>query len=127
MADYIDREELLKELHRRHWEVMVDFIEMEFPVVKERIDDMPSVDAVEVVRCKDCKYNGKPYCDLLTTGSRDWYINDDDFCKWGERRGQYDKGYDDGFNDGRKAVIAEIIEEYGDEVTEDGIQAILQG
>lgn len=33
-------------------------------------------------------------------------------------RGQYDKGYDDGFNDGRKAVIAEIIEKYGDEVTE---------
>ena len=33
-------------------------------------------------------------------------------------RGQYDKGYDDGFNDGRKAVIAEIIEQYGDEVTE---------
>lgn len=33
-------------------------------------------------------------------------------------RGQYDKGYNDGFNDGRKAVIAEIIEQYGDEVTE---------
>jgi hypothetical protein len=33
-------------------------------------------------------------------------------------REQYDKGYDDGFKDGRKAVIAEIIEQYGDEVTE---------
>ena len=33
-------------------------------------------------------------------------------------RGQYDKGYNDGFNDGRKAIIAEIIEQYGDEVTE---------
>lgn len=87
MADYIDREELLKELHRRHWEVMVDFIEMEFPVVKERIDDMPSVDAVEVVRCKDCKhrYKSSVYeherCDRLIIP----VLDDDFFCKWGEK------------------------------------------
>ena len=46
MADYIDREELLKELHIRHWDVMIDFIE----------DEIPSVDVIEVVRCKDCKH-----------------------------------------------------------------------
>lgn len=110
MADYIDREELLKELHRRHWEVMVDFIEMEFPVVKERIDDMPSVDAVEVVRCKDCKhrYKSSAYeherCDRLIIP----VLDDDFFCKWGEKRMNINdalaKEYNRGLADGKASV-----------------------
>ena len=49
----------------------------------------PTVDAVEVVRCKDCKWykrkypwNGNIYeCSYLEAP-----MDDDDFCSWGERR-----------------------------------------
>ena len=49
----------------------------------------PTVDALEVVRCKDCAWyeNGKdyePYCNHPTHGIP--YPNDDDFCSYGERR-----------------------------------------
>lgn len=83
MTDYINRE---KEI--QSWKKAKEFDPHEhYPidVIIDSLKNAPSVDAVEVVRCKDCKYNGKPYCDLLTTGSRDWYINDDDYCKWGEK------------------------------------------
>lgn len=54
--------------------------------IKCFVEQMPTVDAVEVVRCKDCKY-----CNSDTQGLwcfRD-YENDlkpDDFCSNGERR-----------------------------------------
>lgn len=41
------------------------------------VNEQPTVDAVEVVRCKDCKY----------FESCSWSEHEDDgFCKWGERR-----------------------------------------
>ena len=48
------------------------------------ISDAPTVDAVEVVRCKDCKYLGMPFCKLqeeikLYGYEEDW------FCADGER------------------------------------------
>lgn len=46
------------------------------------IHKAPAVDAVEVVRCKDCNsYNGHRYCTYL-----DETVLDDDFCSYGERR-----------------------------------------
>ena len=51
----------------------------------------PTVDAVEVVRCKDCRYQGRASCptyyeDRMTY--RDcWALDgDNDFCSYGERR-----------------------------------------
>lgn len=53
------------------------------------IDKAETVDAVPVVRCRECKKSsfdgkyGKRWC------NRDWnctLVNDDDFCSWGERR-----------------------------------------
>lgn len=49
----------------------------------------PTVDAVEVVRCKDCKYweNGKdhePYCNHCVSMMSD--SEPDDFCSYGERK-----------------------------------------
>lgn len=42
----------------------------------------PTVDAVEVVRCRDCKlYNRHRYCNYLAEA-----VLDDDFCSYGERR-----------------------------------------
>ena len=48
------------------------------------VDDAPTVDAVEVVRCKDCKHRYKDsWCE---------YVDDDDnfYCARGERKGGAD-------------------------------------
>lgn len=55
----------------------------------EKIDNAPTVDAVPVVRCKDCKWCYSGYCekfdDLIPYGCahREW---EDWFCADGERR-----------------------------------------
>ena len=60
--------------------------------VQKVIDQAPTVDAVEVVRCKECKhrfqfdktdylYDGGWYCP--ETG---WNVTDTDFCSRGERK-----------------------------------------
>ena len=48
--------------------------------VIEHLEQMPSADAVEVVRCKDCKWypDGHEVCQYLG-----W---DDDYCSFGKRR-----------------------------------------
>lgn len=51
----------------------------------------PTVDAIEVVRCKDCKHfvspQGVPCCDeFMGLGFPN--PSGDDFCSYGERRGQ---------------------------------------
>ena len=58
--------------------------------------EQPDVDAVEVVRCKDCKHNvaNKEYDPLDVTDYTDivcdYWMNDgnlaDDFCSYGERK-----------------------------------------
>lgn len=55
--------------------------------VEDAIQDMPTVDAVEVVRCKDCKHwHPSDYC---TERDGLWYEND--FCAYGERGEADDK------------------------------------
>lgn len=44
----------------------------------------PTVDAVEVVRCGECKYHNKPNCPIRR--SFNW-TDDNDFCSYGERKG----------------------------------------
>lgn len=51
----------------------------------------PTVDAVEVVRCKDCKYQCTDSCptwyeDRMTYRDSWSLDSDDDFCSYGERR-----------------------------------------
>lgn len=45
---------------------------------------VPTVDAVEVIRCKDCKYWYKHICDFWSTDSS-MLTKHDDFCSYGER------------------------------------------
>ena len=47
------------------------------------------IDAVPVVRCKDCKYHNKPTCPMRL--SFNW-TKDDDFCSYGERKEGTDNG-----------------------------------
>ena len=53
------------------------------------IDNAPTVDAVPVVRCKECKFHRGGYC--LGTGHFDMPTEDDGFCSWGERREDAEK------------------------------------
>lgn len=52
-------------------------------------DSAPTVDAVEVVRCKDCIHYGKTIGGIECQGycKKTEYMTkkDDDFCSWGER------------------------------------------
>ena len=58
----------------------------------KQIKNMPTVDAVEVVRCRNCKfframkYSGSTYCKrtVETYGIR--ITNPEDFCSYGERK-----------------------------------------
>lgn len=58
--------------------------------VEEWIENSPAVDAVEVVRCRDCDHTDLPIDEedehdywCMTHGS---YVYEDDFCSYGERR-----------------------------------------
>ena len=67
----IDADAFLEKMKRtsRYFDVVFD------------VEDMPTVDAVEVVRCKACKYHNKPPCPMRL--SFNW-TEDDDFCSYGE-------------------------------------------
>ena len=65
----------------------VFWTESEQAVVRNFLAKLPKVDAVEVVRCKDCKYrhqtvSGMKICQFhITMGAED-----SNFCSYGERR-----------------------------------------
>ena len=53
------------------------------------LDNQPTVDAVEVVRCKDCKYYEIHKPKVLENCERNGLLipmGADDFCSYGERR-----------------------------------------
>mgnify|MGYP000124162702 CR=1 FL=1 len=88
MAEYIDREALMKfpiranrcdkEHANKHF---INGIES----VMEYAELLPTVDAVPVVRCKDCKKLGTGECPMEQ--DYPWISTDsDDFCSYGERR-----------------------------------------
>lgn len=58
--------------------------EIQHKMLKEAIGKVPTVDVVEVVKCKDCKYWKDDGCKNDNHGYCP--INEDDFCPWGERR-----------------------------------------
>ena len=58
---------------------------------RKLMENAPTVDAVEVVRCRDCKHWHKEtlFCDYMpyveAQDRVNWYA--DDFCSYGERKG----------------------------------------
>jgi len=61
----------------------------EIPVItKEEIDQMPTVEAVQVIRCKDCIHylvkGEEHYCHRCGYYGYGW--KDDDFCSMAERK-----------------------------------------
>ena len=55
------------------------------------LEDMQTVDAVPVVRCRECKYRGTDDCIFHTKGEpadEELLLKlDNDFCSYGERKG----------------------------------------
>lgn len=62
-------------------------------IVKEWLKDQPTVDAVPVIRCKDCKYykvyelfnHTLPLCDRIKT-TMVGALEEDDYCSRAERK-----------------------------------------
>ena len=88
MAEYIEREELMKfPIRRNHYDKEhgnEDFI-CGIETVLEYAENLPTVDAVPVVRCKDCKYFKTWLCQN-EDNSDNW------FCADGERKDGDDNG-----------------------------------
>lgn len=54
---------------------------------RKLMEDAPGVDAVEVVRCKDCKMRcPESVCLVKHCTLTGVQVDDDDFCSYGERR-----------------------------------------
>lgn len=60
------------------------FTDEEYDAVLQTLDDADTVDAVEVVRCKDCKK--KIEYGFMWCSKTDVQVQEDDFCSYGERK-----------------------------------------
>lgn len=59
--------------------------------VKKMVADAPTVDAVAVTRCRECKFHNHEYCvdpDDLYCLRKDCYMTRNDYCSYGERRSE---------------------------------------
>lgn len=89
--------------HYAYWESSkYDYMQEEKKLFDDIVDQQPTVDAVEVVRCKDCKYRSKKwYEDKRVKDGGYWLFDcendniaervyglahDKDYCSYGERK-----------------------------------------
>ena len=93
-SDFISKAEVLEIYSELYWfdsdcEVVS---KAEVDKIYERLQSLPSADAVEVVWCKDCKHSHMThdgrckYCDELDAEGEAWFFEGDFFCAYGERR-----------------------------------------
>lgn len=79
MAEYIEREAAKEAVKYIPW--------CDWKAVGDCLDELPTADAVPVVRCGECLFNrprkeyGELHCRIL-----DAPMNNNDFCSYGERR-----------------------------------------
>lgn len=97
--DFINREDLIKAVEAKRFAIgdnthPYEAIRIQGKYFREVVDNQPAVDAVEVVRCKDCKYydnsEGIQWCGLNSKFAQfgtDWHsFPEDGFCSYGERK-----------------------------------------
>ena len=62
----------------------------------KQIADAPTIDAIPVVRCRECKHWHKEtlFCDYTLYGEAQEHVNwyADDFCSYGERKDSEENG-----------------------------------
>lgn len=91
MSRYIDADLLYAETEKKikaNNEYRMAVVDGEF---LELIDEAPTEDVVEVVRCKDCKYwqdNNGGYPHEECRWGKGETPDEDDFCSFGERRAE---------------------------------------
>jgi hypothetical protein len=89
MAEYIEREALLKEMLDFHSiPVYIGHVSDEdimFENMVEFVKEQPTADVVPVVRCKDCKYYRVSYLECRNP-HHNGIINCEGYCSYGERR-----------------------------------------
>jgi hypothetical protein len=92
MARYIDADKLLENLKLQYGEDLGWQCTVNMSDVGMMIEDAPTTDVVEVVRCKDCKYredlndrlnNIRVFCTLAVDVKE---VDLTDYCSYGERR-----------------------------------------
>lgn len=96
MIDYIDRQAVIDMFQRNAYDDWNQGVSTTwasaFSECADMVEDIPSADAVEVVRCKDCKYQDKGENESESwnvCNYRPWLyfsINDDDYCSNGEQK-----------------------------------------
>lgn len=83
----IDADALLKELRKSceyHAENSREFSLLQRDIII--VQEQPTIDAVPVIRCKDCKHHGEQYGNgyCMKDGCYGWY--DEDYCSRAERK-----------------------------------------
>ena len=88
MSDLISRQALLDDIRKK--------AKAGFPANKNLslyaescVVHAPTVDAVPVVRCKDCRWRGREECAMFyrcECGEQHTWETDNDFCSYGEAR-----------------------------------------
>lgn len=61
----------------------IDADKLPLDIMPEDVDKAPTIDAVPVVRCRECKYH-KPIDYCTKHKQTGWF--DDNFCSYGEQR-----------------------------------------
>lgn len=92
--DLVSRKSLVEKLRAKSNEWRGSYSGDAYATAARMVSKEPAVDAVEVVRCKDCKHYEAAHSSLLgeitvCTGQGDMRIakRPTDFCPYGERRG----------------------------------------
>ena len=95
MAEYIERKATLKVLCRKcNNEFSDEPCELPDCFILEAVKSLPSIDAVPVVRCWECKHCDPEnhHCDHHMGTAAPLRRNPDDFCSYGERKDGADNG-----------------------------------
>lgn len=103
MAEYIERE-AAKNVLRKRYRIKTHCHDMEsaaqLKLSELEIGDIPATDVRPVVLCRDCQNSYEwanvdgdnyRYCGYLRSRwnhDADRMVDDDDFCKWGRKRGE---------------------------------------
>ena len=88
MSRYIEREAVMKTArdgyHSDFGKSMADLTSL-----REVLEDTPTADVVEVVRCKDCRWRGTEECSMYyrcNCGEQHTWENNNDFCSYGVKK-----------------------------------------
>ena len=89
----IDADALVDILHAKSNMAVLRDTQRIFDHVAKSVEKMPTVDAVPVVRCKDCKHYKYRMCELIGNIMDGYYHGTfdvkrpDDFCSYGVKKG----------------------------------------